>query len=377
MIWLALLLLIVIVIVAVFIVHKAMSDPFVYLNTNSTYATKTGYYNASDLGYEDMRILRSEKDKVCERIKKLVNAPDDAVVVINSGATESIATCINWAKKYNKYGVIYGTEYDHASVEKNAINQDMEYKHIDDGIGNAAGIFLTHASGKTGELLPDKYLHISSQLLSLHDAESDFEADRATVPYQPLLFADVSQSIMKTNVDMEDMNVNALFFSLHKIGGPTNMGVLVIRAPKDKPFVPLIAGEQNHGLRGGTLNDALFVQNRDIFDNIILPESRMKKWNEVAAEFEAHGVKIIKPKGKHLYNTFLIDTERSDCPLAIVNELAANNVYVGTVSACANEAIYDGRMTGGDDKSYIRVSFNDTEDVSMDAIQKICKVLKQ
>lgn len=353
-----------------------MDTPYTYLNTNSTYATRTGFYNASDLGYPDMRILRTEKEKTFEKIKKLVNAPPDSIVVLNSGATESIATCVNWAKKYNKYGIIYGTDFDHSSVEKNVINQDMEYKHIDDGIENAAGIFLTHVNSKTGEILEDKYLHIADTLLSLQDATSDFEADIATVPYEPLIFVDATQSIMKTDIDMARMKANALFFSLHKIGGPMNMGVIVVHAPERKPFIPLIAGEQNHSMRGGTMNDTVFVQNRDIFEHIHLPEERIKKWNEVADVLRRNNIKVVEPKSKHIYNTFLIDTESENCPLSIVDKLTDSNIYVGTISACSNESIYEGKMKGGADNKYIRISFNDPEDVKISAIEKICSVIR-
>ena len=353
-----------------------MEHPFAYLNTNSTYATKTGYYNPSDLGYDDMVILRKEKMKTFEMIKKLVNAKETATVILNSGATESIATCINWAKHYNAYGSIYGTEFDHSSVKKNVINQDMEYKLIDEGIENAAGIFLTHVNSRTGEILDDNYLHISDKLFSLQEATSDFEADVATVPYQPLIFLDVSQSIMKTKVDMQDAHANALFFSLHKIGGPTDMGVLVIDAPASKSFIPLIAGEQNNGMRGGTMNEMLFVQNRDIFTTLSLPENRIRKWNSMKKILIEHNVKIIEPKGKHIYNTFLIDTETKDCPLALVHELAKHNIYVGTVSACEGEAIYNGKISGGsDNNTYIRLSFDDPSDINNSVMTTLCSVI--
>lgn len=367
----------------VFIKKQMESDPFYYLNTNSTYATKTGYYNASDLGYQNMRVLREEKEKVFEEIKRFVNAKPEAKVILNSGATESIATCINWAKHYNKYGKIYGTEFDHSAVEQNCKNQDVQYEKIDldEPVSlneNVSGIFITHANSKTGEIIPDSMLDFQKQIVAMQNMKSDFELESKSMyytQYKPLVFMDVTQSITKTPIDMG--NANALFFSLHKIGGPMNEGILVINEPPDKKFVPLIAGEQNSGLRGGTLNETEFVQNRDIFRLQSTSDEREDKWKHIASELKKNGVKYYEPKNRHLYNTFLIKVDR--CPLSIVNELADKNIYVGTMSACSNENYYkhpeliDEHPTD----AYIRLSFGDNKPVDSKCISTICKAINQ
>lgn len=371
--------LVIIIVIIVLIVKKFMDNKFYYLNTNSTYATRTGFYNASDLGYEEMRMLRNEKLKTFEKIKRLVNAPKDAKVILNSGATESIATCINWAKRYNKYGAIYGTKFDHSSIKKNCLNQEMKYILIEDDteFDNASGIFLTHVNSKNGEILDDKYLNIPRKLKSLQYAKNEFEIedDRNVTPFKPLIFLDATQSITKIPINMEEMEVDALFFSLHKIGGQMNSGILIISEPKDKKFIPLIAGEQNDELRGGTMNETKFVEDRDIFKPSTPVESRIEIWESMANEIEASGLKLIRPEGKHLYNTFLIDTEKNICPMKYVDELARKNIYVGTASACQNEEILKGGNPESAD-SLIRISFTNPKDVDKKCISTICKTIK-
>lgn len=387
---------IVVIINVLIFIKMERNDRIYYINTNSTHATKTSYYNPSDLGYGNMQILRTEKIRTFEEIKRFVNAPRTAKVILNSGSTESIASCINWAKKYNKYGKIYGTSFDHSSIMKNAKNQDMEYEEINkdiSNVNNASAIFITHVSGRTGEINDEKILNIGRRFVSIQEAQNEFDLEHEdrVIPFKPLIFLDATQSITKIPVDMVKMNVNALFFSLHKIGGPMNMGILVINEPTDKPFIPLIAGEQNDELRGGTFNETEFVQNRDIFKHNSKPETRMKHWEEIVGRLESKNISVVHPKNPHLYNTILIDTKKKSCPLAIVNALANEDIYVGTISACKNEetmrkmgevtpeSIIDGGNPGNEDTEdrFIRLSFDNIRDIDEKCIDKICSILEK
>lgn len=353
------------------------NDEFHYLNTNSTLATKTGYLNPSDLGYPMMYMNRVEKERVYNKIKKLINAPINAKVILNSGATESIATCINWAKHYNKYGKILGTDFDHSSIEKNCKNMDVEYKQIDNTKNifddNVSGVFITHVNSKTGEIIPKEILEINRNTKRI---KNDFNED--AVQYKPLIFLDATQSITKINIDMERNKYNAVFFSLHKIGGPINLGVLIIDEPKDKKFIPLIAGEQNDGLRGGTLNEIEFVRNGDIFEMTTETiDSRKDKWNEISRYLDKNGIDYYKPKHEHLYNTFLINTHTKQCPFTYINSLAEDGIYIGTVSACENEKTLK-TLKGGDTsqtQTQLRISFNNEKDINEKLMEKIINKL--
>lgn len=369
----------VLVTILVVIIRMDSEPKFYYLNNNSTCATKTGYYNPSDLGYEENRLLRNEKEKLFVKIKQFVNAPKDAKVIYNSGSTESIATCINWAKKYNKYGVIYGSEYDHPSVKKNAENMDMKYSTTD--TDNISGIFITNVSSKTGEILSDDKLMFAKQLQSMNMAESSFDIDESKpiTAYKPLVFLDATQSITKIPIDMEKLGVNAVFFSLHKIGGPMNSGILIINEPDDKPFVPLIAGEQNSGMRGGTLNELELVKHSDIFKMGPSIDSRKQKWLREFDRLKKAGINVYEPKNDHLYNTFLIKSKKHICPMIIVDQLAKQNVCIGTASACKNESEYiNGQMVGGalNEDSQVRVSFINENDIDDKCVDTIIKTIK-
>ena len=355
-----------------------------YLNVNSTLAPRTGYYNPSDLGYRNMRILRNEKEAVFNEIKRFVNAPANARVVLVSGATEAIATCVNWAKHYNRYGDIYGTSFDHSSIKANAENQELKYKLLDDNITNPSApnderrrlsvlfenpsaIFLTHVNSRTGEILPDEYLNIAKRIKTKLNPEFEDENEVIVLPYKPLVFIDATQSITKIPIDMSATKANALFFSMHKIGGPMNLGVLIVNE-EDKPFIPLIAGAQNNGMRGGTMNETEFVENRDVFKYEPAPDTREESWNKAVKKLEENGVHVEKPKGPHLYNTIVVEV-KSSCPLGVIDKLYAKGICVGTMSACASEN--DVKNMEGGAISHIRISFMNADDIDDNVVNVI------
>ena len=205
--------------------------------------------------------------------------------------------------------------------------------------------------------------------------KSDFEIEsgkpKETTTYPPLIFADVTQSIGKIPVSMRELGANGLMFSLHKLGGPQGLGILVISEPEFSKFVPLIAGKQNDGLRGGTQNEQALIENSHIFKlSSFSPDSRKNRWLEVRDKLLENNIKLLEPKGDHLYNTFLVELPLN-CPIGFVNSLSKKGVYIGTASACMNE-----RKTKSS-SVLVRISFIDPADLDDEAVKIFIDEVKQ
>lgn len=354
----------------------------IYLNTSSTNAKLTGTLNPSDLAYPENLDLREEYTKFQTKICDLIDAPIGAQVIINSGATESIANCVFWCKKYNPYGIIIGSDFDHSSVEDNAKNFDMPYEKT---LGDAqvlndkvSMIMLTHVNSRTGEILDIENICDNIQQYKYLYENNVHSDDKKILQFRPIIAVDATQSIMKVPISMRKLNANAIFFSLHKLGGPMGFGVLVVAPAEKMPYYPLISGMQQNGLRGGTfpLKELLYSNWRKMFENYDDYNKRKDIWEKYKNKIEKAGLKLYTPKGKHLYNTYLIDIN-GNCPLGIINDLAKKGIYVGNSSACLNEKIYDNqqKLSGGntEERSAIRISFLDKSDINDKVVDEIIK----
>lgn len=367
-----------------------------YLNIASTDAAHTGSLNPSDLAYPQVMSDRDDLSRMTRKVLKLVKAPANANVIFNSGATESIATCIHWATTYNPHGTVIGSEYDHSAVSENCKLYKLPYMKtlrsgkIDD---RCCMLMLTHVCSKTGEIMNvdnykhnviDRYNYLNAGYSTIHGAEPNPYNARWEMPYKPLIVLDATQSITKVPIEMAKWDLDAVFFSLHKIGGSVGTGVLVVADKRYAPFVPLIAGNQQRMMRGGTFPMQRLLDSEWVLDQRDDRNIRVKRWREVKDRMKDEGLDVYEPKVDHLYSTFLINVGR--CPLKIINELALKGVFVGNVSACANEkAAYGGTLSGGAVRNYedeetekaIRISFMDPKVLSDEVVDEIVKEVKR
>ncbi|MBL0710835.1 MAG: cysteine desulfurase [Colwellia sp.] len=75
-----------------------------------------------------------------------------------------------------------------------------------------------------------------------------------------LFHSDAAQSFGKVEIDVDNLNVDVMSFSAHKIGGPKGIGAIYIRDLRKKQLLPVIHGAgQEEGVRGGTVAAPLII----------------------------------------------------------------------------------------------------------------------
>jgi cysteine desulfurase len=195
-----------------------------------------------------------------EDIANLINA-EPSEIIFTSGATESNNLAIKSIARYHlgKDCQIITCKTEHKCVLESCHELETDgfkvtYLDVDeDGLinleelenllkQNKALVSIMHANNEIGVLQPIK------------------EIGELCKKYNSIFHSDVAQSIGTQTIDVNDMSIDALSISAHKIYGPKGIGALFISNSIKNTLRPLMSGGgQEMGLRSGTQSPALCV----------------------------------------------------------------------------------------------------------------------
>lgn len=165
-------------------------------------------------------------DLARERVAELVGALDPSLVVFTSGATEAN----NWIAK--RAGTFAVSPFEHSSMLEPARARGAQV------LGNRGFTLRLPTRAQTVAVM-----RVNNETGAILDVNSARTPDN-------WVHSDVTQAVGK--VPLDGLDADSLSLSAHKIGGPKGVGALVFREPPAEPL--LRGGEQEGGLRGGTLN---------------------------------------------------------------------------------------------------------------------------
>ena len=213
------------------------------------------YGNAGSLhsfGRSAMAIV----DKARDRIKEGINAKRSTEIYFTSGGTEADNMAIlGVAHAYaNKGKHIITSQIEHHAV-LNACKQlekegfEVTYLPVDK-TGLVSLPDLLHAIRKDTILI--SIMAVNNEVGTIQNVKT---LAKIAHDYDIIFHTDAVQAIGQINIDVQDMEVDLLSISAHKIHGPKGVGALYVKSGIN--FEPItFGGNQERGKRSGTENVA-------------------------------------------------------------------------------------------------------------------------
>lgn len=299
------------------------------------------YGNPSSIHMEGQLAKKALED-ARQKVASLIGAEQDEVI-FTSGGTEAnnLAICGIAAESRGKGNHIITTVIEHHSVLNTCkyLNQrgyDITYLPVD----------------REGLVMPEQVIDAISDktiLVSVMHANNEIgtiepvTAIGAICREKGIKFhVDAIQTVGKIPVNVDNLNVNLLSLSGHKIYGPKGIGALYLR--KGTKIIPVLhGGHQERGLRAGTENIAAIVGlgKASEIDRHLSETGQMQCLRD---HLEA---RILKQLGEvninghpqrrlpHILNVSIEGIEAE----AIVREMDKNGIAISAGSACTSDSI--------------------------------------
>ncbi|MFM7023601.1 MAG: cysteine desulfurase family protein [Flavobacteriales bacterium] len=201
-------------------------------------------------------VAKDAVESARQQVAELIGA-EKGEIIFTSGATESINLALqgiyNLFKKEKNHLITVKTEHKavldvHAFLEREGA--EVTYLSVD-------------ASGRIDLNELEKSITAKTALVSVMLANNetgviqDIEKIAAMVHARnSILFSDATQAVGKMRVNVNELGIDVMPLSAHKIYGPKGVGALYLRrkSPRVRAVPMMYGGGHENGLRSGTLN---------------------------------------------------------------------------------------------------------------------------
>ena len=279
-----------------------------------------------------------------EKIANAVGARHDEIV-FTSGATESdnIALLGTMQKYADRGNHLITCVTEHKAILDTA-------KHLE-SLGNKVTYLPVNEFGEIDlkeleESITDDTVMISimmanNEIGTIADVKSIGEIAHK---HNVIFHTDAAQAVGHIPVDVEEMSIDLMSFSAHKMYGPKGVGALYVRGvkPRVKPDGLFYGGGQERNIRSGTLNvpgivgfgKAVEISQKEMDSE----NKRFSEWTEMMlAEFEKIGGKLNGHPTKclsHNLNVYFPGIESK----AIINSVS-KEIAISAGSACTTQVV--------------------------------------
>jgi len=193
-------------------------------------------------------------DEARANVAALINA-DPKEIIFTSGATESDNLAIKGAAHfYHKKGKhIVTCKTEHKAVLdscRQLEREGYEVTYLDPKDDGLVDLDVFKAALRDDTVLVS-IMHVNNEIGVIQDIKAIGDITRER---KIMFHVDAAQSAGKVPIDTQDLNVDFMSFSAHKIYGPKGMGALYVRRkPRARLEAQMHGGGHERGLRSGTL----------------------------------------------------------------------------------------------------------------------------
>ncbi len=193
-------------------------------------------------------------DEARANVAALLNA-DPKEIIFTSGATESNNLAIKGAAHfYNKKGKhIVTCKTEHKAVLdscRQLEREGYEVTYLDPEDNGLIDLDKFKAALRDDTVLVS-IMHVNNEIGVIQDIKAIGDITRER---KIMFHVDAAQSAGKVPIDVQDLNVDLMSFSAHKIYGPKGVGALYVRRkPRARLEAQMHGGGHERGLRSGTL----------------------------------------------------------------------------------------------------------------------------
>jgi cysteine desulfurase len=193
-------------------------------------------------------------DEARKNVAALINA-DPKEIVWTSGATESDNLAIKGAAHfYQKKGKhIITSKTEHKAVLdtcRQLEREGFEVTYLEPESNGLIDLKKLEAAIRKDTILVS-LMHVNNEIGVVTDITEIGEITRA---HKVLFHVDAAQSAGKVLIDLQNMKVDLMSFSAHKMYGPKGIGALYVRRkPRVRLEAQMHGGGHERGMRSGTL----------------------------------------------------------------------------------------------------------------------------
>ena len=310
------------------------------------YFTET-FGNAASVDHLYGHAAQEAVERSRSSIARFINAGDPEEIVFTSGATESDnIALVGIAEAYGHKGNHIIT----STVEHSAVLDTLDYLS---GRGFETTLLPVDECGMVNPSDVKNAITSHTILVSIMMANNEIgtvqpvrEIGKIARQHGVFFHTDAAQAVGHIPVNVEDLNIDLMSFTAHKVYGPKGTGALYVRRrrPRVKPAPVIHGGGHERGIRSGTLNVPSivgFARALEIADQEMEAEGkRLREWTYWMFENLYRGILGVERNGHpteglpHNLNVYIPGVESRGLMLEL-----RGTVALSTGSACSTAKV--------------------------------------